>query len=304
MKVDADRLRTLREGKGWTRPYLSQRTGPNPPPIPARTIQRLENEPERCRTTREDIVNRLASAFDVSPGVLTGELPLPESEKARSPELGRVPIGARITTKARLAYDLVRRRYGVSDTEIIGMAPLFFALLAEGSLDRRRKRLKEACEAIGHLGENGFELHPDETIAYEEESIENADVFGEQRLSGHEGLPEAFWPIRGNPFAEYLHYLDAVAVGELEVDSSRMNIDYAVCWDDLKGMVNGSQRAWKCLTTGHARIRDIPEELMDKDAGDERVRWLEERMPEDYKEEEEGLDETLGVGPMQMGADQ
>ena len=58
--------------------------------------------------------------------VLTGQLPLePSKAPVPAPE-ERVQIGAQVSPKARLAYDLVRRRYGVSATEIINMAPLFF----------------------------------------------------------------------------------------------------------------------------------------------------------------------------------
>ena len=299
MKIDPERLSSLREEKGLSQAQLARMSG-----IAVRTIRRMEKEPDRCKKTREDSLARLAKALAVDPGVLTGELPAPKSGKEPHAESGRVRISAQVSPKARLAYDLVRRRYGVSATEIINMAPLFFALLAEGSLDRRRERLKEACEAIGLLGKNGFELHPDETIGQEEESIANADVFGEQRLSGHEGFPEAFYPIEGNPFAEYLRKLDPLAVGEIEVVSSRMNIGYRICLDELKEITNGSYKAYQCLSTGHARISDIPEKLMTEGAGEERARWLEERMPEDFKEGEWLLEELFGVGPREEGADQ
>ena len=77
MKVDSDRLRTLRQRKKLSRPDLERVSG-----ITVRTIQRLENEPDKCRKTREDTVNELAKALDVEPGVLTGELPLPEPDEA------------------------------------------------------------------------------------------------------------------------------------------------------------------------------------------------------------------------------
>ena len=89
-------------------------------------------------------MNSLAKALRVEPEVLTGKLPLPESDK--TPELERVQIGAQVAPKVRLAYDLIKRRYGVSTTEMITMGPLFFALLAQGSLAWRREKLKEVEE--------------------------------------------------------------------------------------------------------------------------------------------------------------
>ena len=281
MKIDSQRLSSLRKEKGLSQAKLADLSG-----ITARTIRRMEKEPERCKNTREETAARLAKALAVEPGVLTGELPAPKSGKEPHAESGRVRISAQVSPKARLAYDLVRRRYGVSATEIINMAPLLFSLLAEGSLDRRRERLKEACEAIDLLGYNGFRLNPDETIEQEEESIANADVFGEKRLSGHPGPLEPFYPIEGNPFAEYLHELDPNAVDDIEVDSSRMNIGYQICLDELKDITHGSYEAYQCLSAGHARISDIPEELMTEGAGEDRARWLEAKLPEDFKEVE------------------
>ena len=75
MKINPDCLRTVRQKKGFTRPQLEKRSG-----ITVRTIQRLEQEPHRSQKTREDTLNRLAKALSVEPGVLTGELPLPESD--------------------------------------------------------------------------------------------------------------------------------------------------------------------------------------------------------------------------------
>ena len=75
MKIDSDRLRILRKKKGFTRPQLKKLSG-----ITERTIQRLEREPHQSQKTREDTVNSLAKALSVEPGVLTGELPLPESD--------------------------------------------------------------------------------------------------------------------------------------------------------------------------------------------------------------------------------
>ena len=296
MKIDSQRLRSLRKEKGLSQAKLADMSG-----ITARTIRRMEKEPERCKKTREETAARLAKALAVEPGVLTGELPAPRLGKGSQPEFGRVRrISAQVSPKVRLAYDLVRRQYGVSVTEIINMAPLLFSLLAEGSLNRRRERLKEACEAIDLLGNNGFRLNPDETIEQEEESIANADVFGEQRLSGHPGPLEPFYPIEGNPFAEYLHELDPNAVDDIEVDSSRMNIGYQICLDELKDITHGSYEAYQCLSAGHARISDIPGDLMTEGAGEDRARWLEAKLPEDFKE----VEWLLKLEPREKEADQ
>ena len=186
MKIDSDCLRILREKKGFSRPELEKLSG-----ITVRTIQRLEREPHQSQKTRADTLNRLAKALSVEPGALTGDLPLPESDDTLSDDLDRIPIGAQIAPKTRLAYDLIKYLYGVSATEIINMAPLFFVLLASGSLAWRREKLKGVEEAIKCLkGDDDNEWNmfakitlPQEKMAMmEDESISKADIFGEDLL--------------------------------------------------------------------------------------------------------------------------
>ena len=303
MKIDPHRLRSLRLEKGLTRPELARRSG-----SAIRTIQRLENEPQQCKKSQEHTLTKLSHALGVETGVLTGESSLPESNKP--PDSERVQIGAQIAPKARLAYDLVKRRYGVSVTEIINMAPLFFALLAEGSLAWRRKKLEEAEEAKGHLeGIEGFWVGSlgsasavmKEGIGAEIDSIQNADLFGEHLFSAKSSwMEDLFDPSTTNPFASYLRGLkDELAItgivevgdGDLDCSSSLKFPDYDICRDKLEDIANGSVNAKWALETGYARLSEIPEELMREDAGEERAKWLEDRLPgaiKGFLVEEEG----------------
>jgi len=301
MKINPERLSSLRKKHRMTRKELSERTG-----IAERTIQRLENEPQLCQKTREDTVNRLAKALGVKEGeegVLTGELPLQESGKVPNSDPERVQIGAQVAPKVRLAYDLIKRRYGVSTTEIINMAPLFFALLAEGSLVWRREKLKEAYEAIDRLeqvdgfwsgGLSGAESYMNEGITAEENSIDKADLFGERLFSDTSILMDDFFdPSTDNPFTRYLHELKAeldipgvvdVGSGNLIFGSPLKFPDYNICRDELDGIANDSHYAKLALETGDARLSEIPEEL--EDAGEERAKWLEDKLSDNFKDVE------------------
>ena len=300
MKINPERLSSLRKKNRMTRKELSERTG-----IAERTIQRLENEPQLCQKTREDTVNRLAKALGVKEGeegVLTGELPLPESDKAPASDSERVQIGAQVAPKVRLAYDLIKRRYGVSATEIINMAPLFFALLAEGSLAWRSEKLRELKEGIDRLEQiDGFwrgkglafdvTLTPvPEAIEAEENSIAEADLFGEHLLDGldYDDLD----PSTDNPFASYLRRLisELGIIGGGDVDSGDLRFgsplkfpDYDICRGELDGIANGSPAAKVALEAGHARLSEIPKKLMVEDAGEERAKWLGDKLSDAFK---------------------
>ena len=303
MKIDPDRLRSLRQRKGLSRLQLEKQSRIN-----KRTIQRLENESQRCQKSQEYTVNSLAKALGVEPGVLTGELPLPESGKAPASDSERVQIGAQIVPKVRLAYDLIKRRYGVSAAGVISMAPLFFALLAEGSLAWRREKLKEVEETKSRLEQiDGFwrgglvsgSVVMDEGIAKEEDSIAKADLFGEHLFSDTYILADDFFdPSTDNPFASYLHKLKAEldTTGVVNVDSGDLMFgsplkfpDYDICRDELDGIANGSHFAKIALEAGDVRLSEIPEELMAEDASEERAKWIEDKLSDTRKDVEKEM---------------
>lgn len=298
MKIDPNRLRTLRQRKKLSRPDLERASG-----ITVRTIQRLENEPERCKRTREYTVNKLAEALDVEPGVLTGELDLPDAEKAPVAEPDPVRIGAQIAPKVRLAYDLIKRRYGVNATDLINMAPLFFALLAEGSLAQRRKELQEADShwrqiESGHGVFGSALVVAEMNSVAEEESIAKNDIFGKHLLSNSLGMTDdAFNPSEDNPFASYLWKLaaDLGIPGVIQVDGGKLSLwllsdfpDYDFWQDEIETLADGSTDARRALETGFVRLSEIPEELMSEDKVEERQKWLEDRLAPVYKGTDKG----------------
>lgn len=294
MKIDADRLRTLRKRKRLSRQQLADRSRTaDPPGISARTIQRLENEPEKSNTTREDTVNRLAEALDVEPGVLTGELDLPDADEApfAEPGLRRVRIGAQITPKARLSYDLIKRRYDVNATDVIYIAPLLFTLLAEASLAWRRERLVEAREASRQLGQiggywrGGLGTGLDDAvyngITREEESISSADLFGEQL----DQEPYFFDPEEKNPFVDFLRKMadEIAAPGIFEIDEGMLDVEadyrfpyYEICGIELDDIAKKSLIGRFALEIGLLRISEIPEDLIADDTTEECWTSLEE----------------------------
>ena len=306
MQIDPKRLLKLRRARRFSRAQLAEKSN-----VSERQIRRLEatqSENHNGRV-RETTLKRLAKALRVEPGVLTGESPLPDSGRAATtPDaIMRTQIGAQIAPKARLAYDLARHRYGVSVTEIINMAPLFFVLLAEDSLAWRREKLEEAGEAIRRLEQIDDEAWgPLFSIAiaailaqapdsWEEESIDKADIFGEQPFSNTAMIPDAL--SEGNPFSSYLRKLAntlkpadgagvvGVADGDLVLGSFMRFPDYDVCRGELDSITNGSSKAKAALEQGFVRLSDIPEELMAEDTGKRRAEWLEEKIPDIYMNE-------------------
>ena len=274
MQIDPARLLELRQRKKLSRPQLAEMSK-----VTERTIQRLEKEPQ---PSRKKTLERLATALGVKLDVLTGEEPLPEASKA--PDSERIQISAQIAPKVKLAYDLIKRRYGVSATEIITMAPLFFALLAEGSLAWRREKLKELKEGIDRLKQiDGFwreyNVHlfaltvDNNDIETEKDSIAKADLFGEHLLGC---MTYDLDPSTDNPFASYLRQLkDELDIpGVVDVDSGPPMFGsplrfpaYDICRDELDRIANNSdsvkdqKKKIKDLEKG---VKDLEKELKEK----------------------------------------
>lgn len=294
------RLHDLRNAKSLSKKRLAQLSG-----VSMRTIQRLENPTMSNTTPHWTTIERLAKALQVAPEVLTGKLPLRQAGKAPTPAQ-RVQVNAEIAPKARLAYDLVKSRYGVSATEVVNMAPLLFAILAEGSLGWRRKKLEEAGEAIRRLDEMSDEVGywlfgAATTVALnadtlEDESIAKADIFGDHLFSDSHGTfgDDPFDRSTDNPFAGYLRKLaaDLESPGVVEVERDDLSYGspwlrfpgYDLCNDEIKNVTNDSLDARRALETGHVRLSEIPEALKGDDAGKERAAWLEERLPDVYRD--------------------
>ena len=296
-----NRLRTCRKAKNLSIARLAQRSR-----VSKRTIQRLESPNQDGITPHPNTVDKLAKALQVEPEELVGESSPSELEVAHTPAPERVQIGALIAPKARLAYDLVKKRYGINATEIINVAPLLFVLLAEGSLAGRRERVEKVGESVSlidevmGIGADCDLLSKATTVAFdalgrEEASIGKADIMGEHLLSseGSLGMPEEpFDPAISNPFAMYLHQL----AGDLDnpgVVATRADLsygspygkfpDYDICSQEIDALANGCADARRALETGHARLSDIPEELMAEDAGEARAAWLAERLLDLYR---------------------
>lgn len=305
MPVDPDRLRQLRNQRKLNRKQLAERAR-----VSVRQLVRLESDPGSSATARNSTINRLAKALDVEPGALTGDLPIPEADHPKDDE--QVQVSAQVDPHIHLFYALVKRRYGVNFTTLVNVAPLMFALLAEGSLLWRREKLEKVREAAEHLCGLGFgHLTPEEAeeledsvtdpasghmsfafaarraqegAADEEESIRKGDLFG--RDVGRAAFDHGYNRSTNNPFADYLRALgrDIDNSDVIEVDEGFLGYmtapdfpSHIICKGDLEWITGRSADAVHALIEGVVRLRDVPEELWADECTDQRVAWLEEK---------------------------
>ena len=283
MHIIPQRLRGRRNELQMSRAVLAAKSN-----VSEKQIQRLENPKQASRNVRPLTMNRLAKALDVEPQQLTREPPTPEDSK-------QVRIGAALAPGVRLAYELIERRYGVTVGQLLNVAPLFFALLAEGSLAWRRDELAELQAAIDRvkdlsdLGRKRFAFHvqvAEEDSDAEEQAIARAELLNDPLPADYECHPDEDWD--GSPFADYLRKLaDNLGRPELvDLDPSfhgRVSgfpgmPAYRIYSEDLTKIAPLESDAMYALHSGDAGFADIPDELMASNAGDARQRWLEAKL--------------------------
>ena len=287
MQIDPKSLKQLRESKGLSRAALAKLSH-----VSAKQIQRLEQPQEASLEPRKSTVDRLVRALDTEPDVLAGK-------KVPDPYFSLLPPTIRVSHRlgfgARLAYDLVEGRYGVKADAIVNMAPLFFVLLAEGSLawrgkelDALKEKVDEVTKAAGRSNRHraGFHAnHCEDGLRCEKEAIEQKVLLRDPYEFGYDFPPDE--DKTTNPFAEYLQELlgQPQLFGELDVTGIEVGKgfvwpgdlmpSYSVCKDELVKTASANTRALHVLQAGDVRIADIPERLRGKIAAGDRQEWLE-----------------------------
>lgn len=276
--LNAKTLRDAREKKGWTQLQLSEATKIN-----ISTISRIERG--KATRVRERTHKELARALGVS-----------REELCPTPAAEREVIKLRVGSAARNALTLVARRYQVSREQVIEAAPLFFFIIAEQSLQQRRKRLDElqAAEdaargaALPHLP-----YHPGDwmTLNFEARSIKARDLFG-TIVADKVGRPDdPDWrEEKGNPFASFLNEaLGATESDEVVLWTPDDGPSYAICEEEVAALVGGDEEAAQAIFNGGAALHEMPAEIR-KSSPEERAKWARAQVPEVYLP---NLDELL-----------
>ena len=277
--IRPDQLKALRKRQGLSLEQLAEQSR-----VGKRTIQRIEKG--EVGTPRGHTAKQLAKALGVKP-----------RELAEEPRPGGKPIRIQdaLMPGTRLQYELIERRFGVQFREVIEMAPLMFALLAEQSLAWRREQLGQIEDALdvalklADADRLRFVRRIDQTredLILEEGAIGLGELFRDP-MENVDDINYIESREAVNPFADYLRHLAA------KIEDERVSVGddalipkvprYSVYEDDLRHIAGGSQLAQRALEFGEVTIADIPDELLAEDAPEERAAWIESRVSEDFR---------------------
>ncbi len=152
--VIARTIRAIRDYRGLTRAEVAENAG-----ISERHLAKIEagdilagGEAAAQRSRGEvlpedhgleDLLEKLAPALNSTVKDLKGTTETARLARDATKPNQLVAISAKVTTEARSGYARIRDRYGWTISHVMEVAPLLFALLAEGSLARRRQHLRD-----------------------------------------------------------------------------------------------------------------------------------------------------------------
>lgn len=282
MQIIPQRLRKLRRDQGLSRKALAELAE-----VSEKQIQRLEDPKQASSNVRGVTVTRLAKALGVDSKRLTGVSG--ESDSSQT-----VRIGSALLPGVALAYELIGRNYRVSVREIVNMAPLLFAVLAERSLAWRQAeidKLREANARVQELGDcrtrfvsYAYQLEDD--LGYEQDAIRRCDLFNDPLPADYRFEPDEEWD--RNPFADYLRAVvaDIAKPGVVDLETygyqSTSGVprvpDYCLWKEDLRSVAEPGSDALYALHAGDTGLSAIPDNLVSEAATTERHAWLEERL--------------------------
>ena len=296
MKIIPETLKHWRKKRGFSQQKLAETAG-----IDQKTVARIEVG--KGGEARGDTVKRIANALRIKPETLGRE---PDSETTNEAESRKFGLGVfnrrlRLDGEVLISYDLVEEHYGVGMQKLIDVAPMLFTLLAEMSLNVRRRRAEEAEEAIDafnrirpeHMGGRSWDDY------HEKISIAKRDLFA--RSIDWMEVNQFYYEEERNPFSDFLTQLaeelgsdnDAIDPEEIHFDPDTF-FDHVPLFKSYRKTLTGeSSRAHFALTRGYVRLGQIQEELRgeEEDVTSERVKCLEAKVPdEDWNEYKNWLD--------------
>ena len=302
MIIKSETLKAFRSRHSMSQADLSRATDGNER-VSVSTIKRIESANGEYDANAR-IVKKLAEVLKVQPEDLTKEPQPPQAQddddrKKLLRESGYSPLKAVVDGETALAFQMVELLYGIPIRSQILMAPLFSALLAEGSFAWRRERLEAIDAAANELmsqGGGSFSFanavcRVQNGARDEEDSISKRDLFGKE--VGEDTYDLGFDPSKNNPFADYLQdFATASRAENIAFDPDEFGDwktpeglpEYRIAPDVIEKLTGGDYWAEFALLRGFARLRDIPENLRGENVADTRIEWLASQVPTEERE--------------------
>ena len=159
MAFNRKNLRQYMKGKGITQDNLARLIGRD-----IRTIRRWLSPKHRISPKA---IDQICRALSIDPETLDPDW------VSKNPSSQSVQIGARVSVAASNYYALLKRKYGVTQKDLIELAPVMFSIIAKRALGLS-ERLSEEAMALEAIKERMGMLYEIDAIGEIAETIESA----------------------------------------------------------------------------------------------------------------------------------
>ena len=289
MHINVETFDALMRKSGMTLAELSRKSK-----VGTKTIGRIR----KSEDLRKSNVEKIAGVFGVDIVTLINppSAALIAGAEKKSGNMQRLVVDLQPAALNRIW--MTAHYYNVSVRALLEFAPLFFSIVAETSLNQRRKKMESLSASLEEMMKEAPAQYEDEiddvksgmsNLYWSEiNSIEKRDLTG--------GVTVRYWAEKphGNDdestqVHSFFNTIEEMALAaNLSVDFKDSNLEdiwYNIDEDrplDTIFPYKLSQSSWErqraielALQNGDIPIRDIPIELMSKNKAEERVRWLE-----------------------------
>ena len=195
-------------------------------------------------------------------------------------------VSARISSAAKNGYWLMKEAYGVTETEILELAPTLFAIFAaaiyENNSDERAKAAEFLGKEFGLMPVDHMSVsHPDEGIVLEKnlELISERKIFGSREFA--EEYDEYFANFGGkNPFASQLEKFSTnskmVKIGRSQAGECPDGVGTAYDVGLTNSITKSNVELNEAIANGQIKLFD--KEFESKKTPEEKMTWMNEKL--------------------------
>ncbi|MCB1470683.1 MAG: helix-turn-helix transcriptional regulator [Rhizobiaceae bacterium] len=271
-EISPSTLIEYRNERGFSQRQLAALAG-----LGIATVKRIEGSKAPYHASAS-AAEKLTKALQVEEGALGRPYVKPN-------EYVSLELTVRADVDESIGYSMVEALYGIQTLEQLMLAPLLTAMVAEQSLQWRRKRLKKMTRRVGKLatslaGNEKVLASLDGLYAAlqeERESIENRDVLG-RKLSGvdmQESPLNAFirFTTRSNGSNSIIRIDEGDGPSEIP--------DFWIGERQIEDLAGADGPTLFAVAMGWVRLVDFPADVRGKEKDEARLAWLRTKLTDD-----------------------
>ena len=286
MAFDKKKFKQAMKRKGVTQRQLADKFG-----VELRTISRWLDPRYSIKSDR---VRDLCFAIDEAPSTF-------DSTWEGTVEVDNVArVSAKVSSASKNGYWLLKKMYGVSETEIVELAPTLFAMFVASIYENPRRNNDDERKKAAEILAREYDLIPMEAMYPTNPEEEEADGIVEDYISqgkifGGE-MNDHYGGYTLNPFAiemeEFVRGSNIVDLSTTYEARCPNSVGNAIFIPDINAISGNDPEISQAIAYGQIEL--FSKEFEDlRGKPEQRIKWMAERISENKKEQEKREKERL-----------